>query len=191
MFDQSAQVNFAQIDFENFDDNVRSYDNYSIFDFSITFSDKTTSSTSTILMNDVLNNSTNHSIHVEIVDLSMRSHVNDVNAVDALYDEKSETNKRSHVEKSIESRKSASSQFERLTSNFSLFNQQLFTQSIIDQQYQFQIAADLKSKKNKKNQEKKKFESQSIIDMLDDASNKYDSIIFIRQIFQNNKIDLI
>ena len=188
MFDQSTQMNFAQIDFGNFDDNVRFYDNYFIFDFSITFFDKTISFTSTVLMNDALDNSTSHSIHVEIADLFMRLHVDDVNAVDAFYDEKFAINKRSHVEKSIESKKSTFNQFE--STIFLLSSQQFFTQSIADQQFQFQTA-DLKSKKNKKNQERKKFESQSIIDILDDASSKYDSTISIRQIFQNNKIDLI
>ena len=188
VFDQSTQMNFAQIDFENFDDNVRFYDSYFIFDFSITFFDKVTSSTSTILMSDALGSSTNHSIHVEIADLFMRSHVDDVNVVDAFYDEKFAINKRSHVEKSIESRRSAFSQFE--STIFFLSSQQFSTQSVVDQQFQFQIA-DFKSKKNKKSQERKKFESQSVVDMLDDASSKYDSVIFIRQIFQNNKIDLI
>ena len=189
MFDQSIQMNFTTIDFENFDDNVRSYDNYFIFDFSITSFEKITSFTSIVLMNDALINSTNHSIHVEIVDLSMHSHVDNVNAVNALYDEESETNKRSHVKKNIESRKSAFDRFKSMTSISFLFNQQFFTQSVIDQQFQFQTA-DSKSKKNKKNQRKKKFESQSIVDMLDDASSKYDTTISIRQVFQNNKINL-
>ena len=190
VFDQSAQVNFVQVGFGNFDDNVRFYDSYFIFDFSVIFSDKIIPFTSTVLMSDALDNSTNHSIHVEIADLSMRSHVDDANAVDALYDEKSATNKRSHVEKSTESRRSASSQPESMTSISPLPSQQPFTQPIADQQFQFQ-AADPKAKKSKKNQKKKKFESQSVIDMLDDASDKYDSIISVRQIFQNNKIDLI
>ena len=189
MFDQSTQMNFATVDFENFDDNVRFYDNYFIFDSSITSFEKTTSFTSITLMSDALINSTNHSIHVEIVDLSMYSHVDNVNAVNALYDEKSETNKRSHVKKNTESKKSAFDRFESMTSIFFLSNQQTSTQSIADQQFQFQIV-DSKSKKSKKNQKRKKFESQSIIDMLNDASSKYDTTISIRQILQNNKINL-
>ena len=102
MFDQSIQMNFATIDFENFDDNVRFYDNYFIFDFSITSFEKITFFTSIVLMNDALINSTNHSIHVEIVDLFMHSHVDNVNVVNALYDEESEINKRSHVKENIE-----------------------------------------------------------------------------------------
>ena len=183
-------MNFATVDFEDFDDNVRSYDNYFIFDSSITSSEKTTSFTSITLMNDALVSSINHSIHVEITDLFMHSHVDNVNAVNALYDEEFEANKRSHVKESIESKKSTFDRFESMTSISSLSSQQFSTQSIVDQQFQFQTA-DSKSKKSKKNQKKRKFESQSIIDMLDDASNKYDTIISIRQVFQNlNKINL-
>ena len=122
MFDQSTQMNFATVDFEDFDDNVRFYDNYFIFDFLITSFEKITFFTSIVLMNDALVNSTNHSIHVEIIDLFMHSHVDNINAVNALYDEKSEANKRSHVKKSIESKKSTFDRFESMTSISSLFN---------------------------------------------------------------------
>ena len=154
-------MNFATVDFENFDDNVRFYDSYFIFDFSVTSFEKITSFTSIVLMSDALINSTSHSIHVEIVDLFMHSHVDNVNVVDALYDEEFEVNKRSHVKESTESRKSAFDRFESMTSISFLFNQQFSTQSIIDQQFQFQTA-DSKSKKSKKNQKRRKFESHTI-----------------------------
>ena len=131
MFNQLVQVNFATIDFENFDDDVRFYDNYFIFDFSITSFEKITSFTLIVLMSDALNNSTNHFIHVEIIDLFMFSRIDNVNVINALYNKEFEINKRSHFEKNIKSKKSTFERFESMLSISSVFNQQ----SIIDQRY--------------------------------------------------------
>ena len=73
------------------------------------------------------------------------------------------------------------------------FNKRLYKNEIIEFQQSkinTETQVDRTRRKNKKKYEKIT-KSQSLINLYNNLLNKYDNSIFIRQILQNNKIDII
>ena len=161
----TIQMNFAIANYDEFDDNVRSYDSYSIFEFTNSTEQFTFFSTTSISNISFVASNSNHFIEYEIIDFTIKSLTvfTKTKIVNVKYDEKSDSNKRPHVKK--------------ITTNQS----QVSAQSTQNDR--------IKLKNSKK--QNKKIEIASLIKMMNENTNVYDKSIFIRIILKINKIDLI
>ena len=173
VYDISAQINYASIEYNEFDENVHSYDifmRFSMQSSSMFFS----SDVQIMTLFSFRDSFSANFIICEINEFFVRSKdnvfdiVSDVlssvnsKSVQVFYDEKSAINKRSHIENTTQQ------------------NQK---------KYQFQSQTNrLKKKEMKKI--KKRSKLISLIEMFDDSTNTYDKFISRRKLLKNNRIDI-
>ena len=190
---QSIQINFVTYDFEEFDENVRSYESYSIFEFTNNIEQSTSFNSWFSIVVVSIASEFNHFINYEIIDLSINSsfHYTDVKAVNIKYDENFDSNKKFHVEKSIVEQSQTDIQFQV---DLQL---QIDVQSQIDFQFQSDLQSQIdvqsiQNERQKKDQKKqsKKTKMISLMRMMNENTKFYDKSIFIRSILKNNKINM-
>ena len=114
MFDQSSQVSFAQISFEENDDDARLYESYSFLskffstisisierDIFFSFIAKFKSKELRLVRYEIISSFSSHSIEFDIAKLFMQKYSKfKFNTADINYNEEFEFNKRSHVDES-------------------------------------------------------------------------------------------
>ena len=96
-----AQFNYVAIDFEKFDNNIKSYDSYFIFELINNFEQSTLFNTILLAIEQISLLFFNYSIEYKVIDLALVSIKNftKIKVININYNEKFESNKRSHVDK--------------------------------------------------------------------------------------------
>jgi hypothetical protein len=162
VFDESAQSNFAMTSFEEFDENIQSYD--SSASTSVGTSQSSSESftrSSSSQASDSLQSSITNFIRYEFAELLKDKADVHTNLIDVNYEEGSGSNKRSREEEGSK---------------------------IIQDSSQL---TEERMKKKEQKRMRKKIDSNSIVDLFNENLGKYDAPVSVRQMLQNNKMDII
>ena len=166
---RSIQINFVIVEYDDFDDNVRSYDNYQIFE--ITNNTKQFSSIVTTFqfINTLVSTKFNNFICYEIIELTTNSLIffTKSKTMNAKYDEKFDSNKRSHTKKIISKQFNQSIQFQTTKSSKS----------------------NDKTKRKIQTKQNKKTKMIFLKNIINEIIEMYDKSISIKNILKSNKID--
>jgi len=165
VFEDVSSVSFAIYEFKVYDDAVQSFDtDFAAADFS-----KAASSDAAISIYTSSHSASSYFIELDVESL----HINnmfEVKLIEINYEEEFKSNKRSYVDLSL----------------FSTLNSQMKVQQLF---FQFQTAENHTRCKEQKHVNKKT-KSQFLINMFNDILKKYDSLIFIQEMLQRNKVNI-
>ena len=172
VYEVSAQINYASAEYNEFDENVHSYDTPMRSSFQISFTSFSKDIQIMIFSSSSSRDSSSVNFIVcEIDELSMKNRsissdafsLADSKSAQVFYDEGFASNKRPHM------------------------NNQ--TQQSNSEEYQFQSQMN-KQKRKEIKKIKKRAKLISLVRMFDDAIETYDKSIFIRKLLKKNKIDI-
>jgi hypothetical protein len=162
VFDESAQSNFAMASFEKFDENIQLYDSSASTSVDTSqSSSKSFTRSSSSQASDSLQSSITNFIRYEFAGLLKDKANVHTNLIDVNYEEGSESNKRSREEERS-----------RIIQNSSQLTEK-------------------RMKKKEQKRMRKKIDSNSIVDLFNENLDKYDASVSVRQMLQNNKMNII
>jgi hypothetical protein len=162
MFDESAQSNFTMTSFKKFDENIQSYDSSASTSVdTLQSSFESFTRSSSSQTSDSLQSSITNFIRYEFVGLLKNKANVHTNLIDVNYEEESESNKRSREEEKSRIIQSSSQLIEK------------------------------RMKKKEQKKMRKKIDSNSIVDLFNENLDKYDASVSVKQMLQNNKMNII
>ena len=167
----SAQINYASAEYDEFDENVHSYDTSMRSSSQISSTSSFSEDIQIMTFSSSRDSSSANFIVCEIDELSMKNKSissDDFSSADSksaqiFYDEEFASNKRPHINNQAQQSNSG--------------------------KYQFQSQMNRQKRKEIKKIEKRT-KLASLVEMFDDAIEAYNKSIFIRKLLKKNKIDI-